>query len=250
MPAWLKTFITPAARVGRVISRRGWLPIIAILLAAAALLGFLSLADEVLAQETQTFDEQVFTAIAGQYEQVSTFWQEVGRDLTALGGVTVITLMTAGVTLFLLLRGQWRGAIFVLVSVLGGLAISLILKEVFSRDRPAIFDHRSHTMTASFPSGHSSNSAVAYLTMAILLAKLVNRPTMKGYIFAVGLLIPFLVGLSRVFLGVHWPTDVVAGWLVGLAWGMVVWGVATFLQRRGAIEQEGETSEAEPVPNG
>lgn len=249
MLGWLKVFITPVARLGRAVSQQGWLPIIAVLLATVALWAFLSLADEVTERETQTFDERVFRAVAGQYERVSSFWQEVGRDLTALGGVTVITLLTAGVTLFLLLRRQWRGAVFVVVSVAGGLAISLLLKYYFDRNRPDFVVHRSHTMTSSFPSGHSANSAVAYLTMAILLAKLVDRRVMKGYIFAVGLLIPILVGVSRVFLGVHWPTDVVAGWLLGLAWGLVVWGVATFLQRRGAIEQEGETSEGTPVPS-
>ena len=230
------------------IARRGWLPIVAIGLATLAMWGFFALAGEVTEHDTRAFDEHVFTFIASRYDSAPPFWQEAGRDLTALGGVTTITLITAGVTLFLVFRKQWKGAMFVLVSVLGGLAISLLLKEFFNRDRPALFDHRSHTMTASFPSGHSSNSAVAYLTMAILLAKLVDRPTMKAYIFAVGLLIPILVGFSRVFLGVHWPTDVIAGWLLGLAWGLIVWGVATFLQRRGQIEQEGKTTEGNPVP--
>jgi undecaprenyl-diphosphatase len=221
------------------IGARGWLPIVAIGLAVLAFWGFLSIADEVSERETYQFDTRLLEAIGGRYETATGFWREAGRDITALGGSTVITLMVTGVIAFLLLRGHWKSTIFVLVSVLGGLALSLLLKEVYDRPRPEIFEHQSYTHTPSFPSGHSANSAVAYLTMAILLTKLVRRSLMKGYIFFVGLLIPFLVGVSRVYLGVHWPTDVAAGWLIGLGWGLVVWGVATFLQRRGGLEPEG-----------
>ncbi len=200
----------------------------------------MALADEVSDQETETVDVRLLQMIGGRYDTVGYFWQEVGRDLTALGGTTIITIMVTFVSLFLLLKRQWKSAIFVVVSVMGGLLISLLLKGYFARDRPDLFAHQSHTMTASFPSGHSANSAVAYLAMAVLLSKLVESPRMKAYIFAVGLFIPFLVGFSRVFLRVHWPTDVLGGWLLGLAWGLLVWGVVTFLQRKGAIEPEGD----------
>ena len=232
------------------VARRGWLPILAVLLGVGAFWAFIEIAD--MATDTDdgpadshVFDLAVFKSIAGQYDRVSGFWQEAGRDLTAMGGSTVITLMVAGVVIFLLLSRQWKSALFVVISVAGGLALSLFLKQFFDRPRPDIFDYRSHTMTASFPSGHSANSAVAYFTMAVLLAKLVSGHWMKAYIFAVGLLIPFLVGFSRIFLGVHWPTDVLAGWLLGLSWGLIVWGVATFLQRRGQLEQEGEIANAQ-----
>ena len=228
----------PAARALAFLARRGWLPIVLLGLAVGALHLFLELADDVGDRETRTFDGRVLGAIGGLYDRVPAFWQEVGRDLTALGGTAVITLMVTFVTLFLAFRGRGRAALFVVVSVLGGLAISLLLKNLYERDRPAMFEHRSHTMTASFPSGHSANAAVVYFTMAVLLAKTVERIGMKAYVFGIGLLIPALVGLSRVFLGVHWPTDVVGGWLVGLAWGLVVWAAATFLQRRGRLEPE------------
>ena len=93
-------------------------------------------------------------------------------------------------------------------------------------------------MTASFPSGHSMNAAVTYLTMAILLAKLFESTRMKAYLLFIGLLVPFLVGVSRVFVGVHWPTDVVAGWAVGAAWAILCSLVAARLQRRRTIERE------------
>jgi undecaprenyl-diphosphatase len=228
------------------LTRHGWVPLIAMLLALIGFWGFLELADDVQEGETNAFDRWVFEHVAGRYETIGKFAQEGGRDLTALGGTTVITLMVAGVTIFLLLRRQWKSAGFVLVAVLGGLAISLLLKEFYDRARPDIYAHQSHTSTSSFPSGHSANAAVAYLTMAILLAKLVESAKMKAYVLAGGLLIPLLVGLSRIFVGVHWPTDVLAGWLIGLAWGLFVYAAATYLQEHGKLEQEGEIEEKQP----
>ena len=222
------------------LTQHGWIPLASLLVAGVAAFAFLTLADEVVEGETLSFDKVVFNAIAGRYVGLDPFWQEVGRDLTALGGTAVVTLMTAGVTPFLVFRRQWRSAAFVFVAVVGGLLINLGLKAWFNRDRPDLFAHGSHTMTASFPSGHSANAAVAYLAMAILLAKLVESVRMKAYVLGVGLLIPLLVGLSRVALAVHWPTDVVGGWLVGLTWGLLVYAAATYLQRRGKIEPEGE----------
>lgn len=226
------------------LARHGWVPLLALLLAAAGLWGFMEIADEVQDAQILHLDEWIFQRIA-VYDRAPRFWQESGRDLTALGGTTVITLMVTSVTLFLIFKRQWKSSLFVVVAVIGGLAISLLLKDFYDRDRPDLVTHQSHVMTASFPSGHATNSAVAYLTMAILLAKLVESPRMKAYILFIGLLIPFLVGLSRVFVGVHWPTDVFAGWLLGLSWGLFVHAAASYLQRHGALEPEG-LEESEP----
>jgi undecaprenyl-diphosphatase len=220
------------------VSGRGWLPIALATIAAVALWGFFEVADTIGGREANAFDRDVFVAIAGLYDRVPEFWQEVGRDITGLGGTATITLLVSAVVGFLCIGERWRAALFVVVSVLGGLAISLILKELYERPRPDMFEHRSHVHTPSFPSGHSTNSAIAYFTMAVLLAKLVDRPLLKGYIFFVGLLVPVLVGISRVFVGVHWPTDVIAGWTIGLAWGLLVWAAATWLQRSGRMEQD------------
>ncbi len=229
--------------VFRYLMRHGWVPLAALMLAVVGLLGFVALAEEVRGGETGKFDDPVFGVIARFYTRLGPFWQEVGRDLTALGGTTVITLMVSFTALFLLLRRQWRSTAFLVVAVLGGLIISLLLKHFFDRARPDLFEHHSNTMTPGFPSGHSANSAVAYLAVAILLTKLVESVRMKAYILGVGLLIPLLVGLSRIALAVHWPTDVLAGWLIGLAWGLFVYAAATYLQQHGKLEQEGEMAE-------
>lgn len=230
------------------LTRHGWVPIAALFLALGGLWAFLEVADEVQEGETRPWDEPIFRAIAGWYSGLGGFWQEAGRDLTALGGTTVITLMVTCVTVFLLLWRHWRSAAFLVVSVVGGLLISLALKRYFDRDRPDLFEHGSETMTQSFPSGHTANSAVAYLAVAILLTKLAGSPRMKAYILTVGFAVPLLVGFSRVALAVHWPTDVVAGWLLGLAWGLLVYAAATLLQKRGAIDQEGETATQGKAP--
>lgn len=226
------------------LTRHGWVPVFALLLAGIGALAFLSLADEVVEGETTSFDEKVFRFVAGRYQTLGPFGQEAWRDLTALGGSTVISLLVAGVTIFLLLRRQWRSAGFLAASVVGGLIISSLLKWAIDRARPDLFEHGSHTMTASFPSGHSTNAAVAYLAIAILLTKLVESVRMKLFILVAGLAVPVLVGFSRVALAVHWPTDVIGGWLIGLAWGLLVYAAATYMQEHGTIEQEGEMAEA------
>ena len=227
-----------AKRVAGFLTRHGWVPLAALAFTVAGTWAFLGLAEEMKEGETKSFDRWLYEKLAVDlYNRVGGFWHQAGTDLTALGGGTVITLLTAGVVIFLLLQKQWRTAVFVAVAVMGGLVLSLWLKHLFERPRPNITG-RTFTMTTSFPSGHAANAAVAYLTMAILVGRLVKGTWMKLYVFFLGLLLPLLVGFSRVFLGVHWPTDVVAGWLVGLAWGLLVYAAATLLQNKGVIEPD------------
>ena len=225
-------------RVAQFLTRHGWVPLAALALATAGMWAFLGIAEEVKEGETKSFDDWLYDRLAVDlYGHVGEYWHQVGTDLTALGGTTVIPLLTAAVVGFLLLRREWRTALFVAVAVVGGLLLSLWLKLLFDRPRPHIVG-RTLVMTKSFPSGHAANSAVAYLTMAILVARVVGGRWIKIYLFFLGLLVPLLVGLSRVFLGVHWPTDVLAGWLLGLAWGLLVYAAAVLLQKRSAIEPQ------------
>jgi undecaprenyl-diphosphatase len=89
---------------------------------------------------------------------------------------------------------------------------------------------------SSFPSGHSMLSAVIYPTLGTLLARLVPRKRLKIYFMLVALTLSFLIGISRIYLRVHYPTDVLAGWAAGLAWAAFCWTIAKYLQRRGALE--------------
>ena len=161
------------------------------------------------------------------------------RDLTALGGVTIITLITSAVVIYLLLIRQAHSALFLTLAIIGGALVSTVAKGFFGRPRPDLVPHGVEVVTASFPSGHSMMSAVTYLTLAVMLARLETRARLKAFHIIVAALVTVLVGLSRVYLGVHWPSDVLAGWTLGAAWALGVSLVARFLAQRGKIEPEG-----------
>jgi undecaprenyl-diphosphatase len=164
--------------------------------------------------------------------------QEAARDLTALGGATVLILLTAFTSGFLLLDGKRRMAGLVCGSVVGGLLLSTALKLAFNRPRPDLVPYGSHVYTTSFPSGHSMLSAVTYLTLGALLARSYERKRMKAFVLLSAALVTGLVGVSRVYLGVHWPTDVLAGWTAGASWALLCWLAARWLQVHQAVESE------------
>ncbi|HKP34954.1 MAG TPA: phosphatase PAP2 family protein, partial [Sphingomicrobium sp.] len=151
-------------------------------------------------------------------------------------GVAVMTLMTLAVTGYLLLARKRNAAIAVLVAVPGGLILSTLLKLAFHRARPDLVPHGSVVYTASFPSGHSMMAAITYLTLGALLARVQGGVRIRIYLLTVAVFITVLVGVSRVYLGVHWPTDVAAGWAVGAAWALMCSLVIRRLQRRGDVE--------------
>jgi undecaprenyl-diphosphatase len=164
--------------------------------------------------------------------------QDIARDITALGGATILTLITAFTGGFLTLGGRTRLGLFIYGAVGSGLVASTILKDLFHRARPDIVPHESYVFTSSFPSGHSMLSAVAYLTLGALLARSQPRKRLRAYLLITAALVTFLVGVSRVYLGVHWPTDVLAGWTAGITWATFWWLIARRLQRQKVIEAE------------
>ncbi len=157
--------------------------------------------------------------------------EEVGRDITALGGNAVLILLTLAVLIFLLMSDKSYLALVVLVATLGALGASSLLKKSIDRDRPDLVPHRTVIYTASFPSGHSMLSASTYPTLGALLAATQRRKRIKIFILLFCTFITLLVGISRVYLGVHWPSDVVAGWTAGAAWALICWLLARGLQR-------------------
>lgn len=161
---------------------------------------------------------------------------DVARDITALGSTDLLWLAMAAVAGFLALDRRYRSMIFVLVAVLSGWAVSFALKDLFQRDRPTVVPHLMPAYFSSFPSGHSLMSAVVYFTLGSLLSSLVTRRRLKVYFLSLAAILSGLVGVSRLVLGVHYPTDVVAGWAAGLAWATLCWTVERRLARRGAID--------------
>ena len=216
--------------------------IVACLIVAAGTWGFIALADEVVEGGTHHFDVWALKSLR-QPSDLSVpigppFVQEAGRDLTALGGMTVLFGVTAMVVGYLYLARQRAAMLLVLVATGSGLLMSLLLKGLFERPRPTVVPHLSIVQSSSFPSAHSMLSAVVYLTLGAMLTRFVPRPAIKAYCFAWAVLLTVLVGLSRVYLGVHYPTDVLAGWTAGLVWAMLCWLVARWLQQRGKVEPE------------
>jgi undecaprenyl-diphosphatase len=215
--------------------------LLAVLTVVAGTWGFVALADVVREGRTQSLDESILRALRRPENPslpIGPVWMgEVARDFTAIGGVAVLLLTTVAVAGYLLFDRKFAAMGFVLAAVAGGLVISSILKGCFARPRPDVVPYLSQVYTSSFPSGHSMMSAIVYLTLGTLLARMIVRRRVKFYFLAVALLLTGLVGASRVYMGVHYPTDVLAGWTAGLVWATICWLAARKLQRRGTIEK-------------
>jgi undecaprenyl-diphosphatase len=214
--------------------------IVVLLLVAVAVWLFLEVADDVLAGETRRFDEGVMLAFRSPTDAndpVGATWvEELARDVTGLGSVVVLALLTVASAGFLMLQRKRHLAVYLVLAVATGTIGSSLLKWGFSRPRPDLAAHGHAIYTSSFPSGHSMMSAVVFLTLGVLLATAQSKRVMQVYVLAIAVLVTVAVGISRVYLGVHWPTDVLAGWAAGSGWALLCWGVADFLRNRGRIE--------------
>ncbi|MEO5714209.1 MAG: phosphatase PAP2 family protein [Luteolibacter sp.] len=201
-----------------------------ILVVLGALGGFLHMASEIRELETRPFDESLLMAMrepGDTADPIGPPWvEEMARDLTALGGFTVLTLVTLTSFGVALLARRQRLAWFGVASVVAGSLLTGILKNGYDRPRPDLVEHSVRVVNPSFPSGHSTMSAVVYLTLGILLDRTQRQTRAQVFAVSVAVTLTVLVGCSRVYLGVHWPTDVVAGWLLGGAWAVLFWLVA------------------------
>jgi undecaprenyl-diphosphatase len=216
--------------------------VLALLAVAGGIWAFVELADDVQEGETERIDRALLLALRSATDPADLLgppWlEEVGRDLTALGGIAVLTLLSLAVAAFLLLRGLRGAAALLAASVAGGMLVSQALKSLFERPRPDLVPHAAEVFTASFPSGHAMMSAVVYLTLGVLLARVETMFRVKAFVLGMAVLLAVLVGVTRVYLGVHWPSDVLAGWTVGAAWALFCWLLARWLQRRGQVETD------------
>lgn len=159
------------------------------------------------------------------------------RDVTALGSAIVLIVLALLILGYLCITRRLAAALLVAIATAGGEGLNAALKESFVRARPAITSHLTEVKTSSFPSGHSMAASIFYLTMGALLAQTARRRREKIYLMGSAILLTLLSGVSRVYLGVHYPTDVLAGWSAGAAWALLCWFVARWFDRRGKLEE-------------
>lgn len=212
------------------------------LLALAALAGwaFFGIADEVMEGDTHALDEAIllsFRAPGDLSDPIGPDWvEEIMRDVTGLGGIGILTFFTVAIGLYLWIQRRRWTTLYLLVAVVGGTILSSYAKGIFDRPRPDLVPHETIVFSASFPSGHSMMAAVVYLTLAALVARVERRRHIRLYVVGVAVVTVISIGVSRVYLGVHWPSDVLAGWTAGAGWALLCWWGARWLGRHGQVE--------------
>ena len=203
---------------------------------AVALMALFWLGSEVMEGDIFAFDKTILRGLRLAHDPatpIGPHWlPRVVLDITAIGGVTVLTLITLLVVGFLLVSRSASTAAFVAAAVASGAIANTALKTFFVRPRPEIVPHLIEVSSTSFPSGHAMNSAMVYLTLATLIARTRKRVAVRLYLLGAAIFLTLLVGMTRVYLGVHWPSDVLAGWGIGALWAVLCSLTAKLLQRR------------------
>jgi undecaprenyl-diphosphatase len=203
---------------------------------------FLKLASEITEGDTRALDARILIALrnhADSARPIGPPWMESALlDLTAIGSPTVLGLVVLVVIGFLLLQGLYRTAIVVFVTSATGMGATQVLKQVFARPRPIVVPHLREVMSSSFPSGHAMQSAIVYLTLAAILMRVVEGRVTKLYVLGVAVMLTLVVGVSRIWLGVHYPSDVLGGWTIGFAWASLCWLAAQWFEARTGLKEE------------
>lgn len=221
----------PRARI------RDWLRAVDLdLIGAFLLLALLLFALVELGEDPLSVDERILLALRSPDDPARGLGgarlEGMMRDITALGSGTLAVLFALAFVGWLLLTGRPGAALFVTVAMLGAGVLNELLKDAFGRERPTVVPHLMGASDLSFPSGHTMVSAVLYPTMAELLGRLVRQRRLRYLLMAFAILLALLVAFSRVYLGVHYPSDVLGGLSAGFAWALACGVVARFLQRR------------------
>lgn len=200
--------------------------LLAVLAAASGLaFGFIKIWSEVAEHDATAIDSAILRSLRVPGHSgmlIGPAWLEQAMaEISSLGGATVLTLLIAGTCGFFLVKRMWHQALIMALATLTGSGAVSLLKHFFGRARPEVVDHLVAVQTLSFPSGHAANSAVVYLTLAALATDLGSTRPVRVYVLACAIALILLIGLSRLFLGVHWPSDVLAGWAFGASWALL-----------------------------
>ena len=212
------------------------LPVLLFGILTLGVYAFIQIADEMAEGEIRNLDETLFLMLrvpGDPSRSLGPAWlQETALEVTAIGGYPLIMLTLAAVSGFFIVTRRYGAALYAVLSVGSGALLSQTLKQYYARPRPDLVAHLDTVHTASFPSGHALVTTVAYLTLAAIVVGYLETRRARAYVLAVAVLVAVMVGVSRVYLGVHWPSDVAAGWALGAAWASFTWLVVHMLQRR------------------
>ena len=206
--------------------------------------GFLALASEVMEGDTKALDTRILVSLRNADDPsrpIGPAWVESALlDLTAIGGPTVLALVVFAVVGFLALQTRYHTALVVLITAASGEVANIAIKNAFMRPRPTVVPHLREAFSTSFPSGHAMESAIIYLTLGAMLMRLAERRITKLYCMGMAIFVTFLVGMSRVYLGVHYPTDVLGGWIFGFMWASLCWLVSQRFEEETGVAEERE----------
>jgi undecaprenyl-diphosphatase len=208
---------------------------------------FVELAEHVQTGASQAFDNAVLRWLGAHH---TTMWDNIMVEITALGTGTVVMMIVAVAALFLVLTRHKYSAMLLLISTFGGLVLNLVLKLGFNRPRPTIFVPEVHAVSSSFPSGHAMSAAIVYGTVAYLAARLHKRAWARALVMFAALVVIVAICISRLYLGVHYPSDVVAGVVIGLAWAGFCMATLEAIQKVGARRDPKILESEEPAPGG
>jgi undecaprenyl-diphosphatase len=240
----IATFLRRALRV----ARAEIAALAALLVVTLGVMTFVEVADDATEADGQAFDMAVLTWLQPVPGDARGPWwvEEAAADLTSLGGISVLALFAVIAVIFLVMQRKRLSALLLVLGLAGGVALSEGLKAVFERARPPAAYQAVETINASFPSGHALLSTVFYLTLGVMLTRAFARRRFKAFALGCGVALALIIGLTRVYLGAHWASDVIAGWCAGAAWAMALWLVSYAVERRQAARLSGLHDEPSP----
>ncbi|MEO8577606.1 MAG: phosphatase PAP2 family protein [Gemmatimonadales bacterium] len=213
-------------------------------IAATAAWAFGEFAEKVVAGQTQAFDDSVLRWMGAHHSKLL---DDAMLEITALGTGTVVLMIVAIASLFLVLTRHKYSAILLVVATAGGILLDMVLKNFFNRPRPHIFTWGTNAVSSSFPSGHAMSAVIVYSTVAYLAARLQRRTWARLIVMTIALIVIILISISRLYLGVHYPSDVVAGMTIGFGWAAFCMATLEAIQRFGRRSHPEIESDEEPV---
>ena len=210
--------------------------LVALAVIALATFTFIKIASEMAEGDTLAWDRDVLRALrepGALADPLGPHWLlRAAQDVTSLGGGTVLTVLTAVVGGYFISARRIGLAAFVVATITSGAALGSLLKTLFLRARPDVVPHLVEVSSLSFPSAHALNSALVYLTLGALLARSESVRRVQLYVVGTAASLAVIIGMSRVYLGVHYPSDVLAGWSFGAGWAALSSSVAQLLHLR------------------